>query len=510
VVDEVIITAPAMAFEILALALLSATAHGVVKHSVMWQTPPDPLTLEVEVGDSVEFTWSGDHNVWSLPNRAAYDACRFTDGFQMCTKSPCTLNINTSSEPLLLVCTMASGAHCTAGMKMILTLPLVSTTATIVHTACDTDFCPIGFVLKPNAAAIACVNQDCTFAECCDLLGTYPTTTNAWQGTYPTTTNAWQETYTTTPSAWQGPCPEQYPICLQIGLYYDCVIEACRDGEGQGDCGNWSRGSNVIWGYDDNADSACTSDYRPTEAVSSDTCHKIPANRVWDVQWSGDPSASTEYFSYFNTPYISSVGRLHVLYSEDYFTLRASNTSNKYLLRHHSMDGTIMSIFPEGEVKANSEVAFYVVDGFYGTLITKEAHQKGDSASVSNLREHAPKTLVQEALFPSCLDSEATDTTTTTNAGQATDTTTTTNAGQEKVTCGMVKASYRSNECCGNPSKEFVMDSNRRLHAESATAYLETRIANALKDAKATGGTHAAQGLARRLSAVIAKNGIGA
>jgi len=79
-------------------------------------------------------------------------------------------------------------------------------------------------------------------------------------------------------------------------------------------------------------------------------------------------------------------------------------------------------------------------------------------------------------------------------------------APEEELTCGTVKASYRTNDCCGNPSKKFVMDSNRRLHAESNTAYLKTQIAKALEDAKAAGGTHAAQGLARKIRAVLTEH----
>jgi len=76
---------------------------------------------------------------------------------------------------------------------------------------------------------------------------------------------------------------------------------------------------------------------------------------------------------------------------------------------------------------------------------------------------------------------------------------------EEGMTCGGIKELYKSNDCCGNPSKTFIMDSHRRLHAESDTADLLKQVVKALKDAKAAGGTHAAQGLARQLRAAMAK-----
>jgi len=132
VVVKVIIPALAMAVKILALALLSVTAHAA-KHSVMWQFPPDPPTLEVAVGDTVEFTWSGNHNVWSLPTQAAYDECDVKKGHPMCDRSPCTLQIIAYAEPLLFACNNAFGAHCLTGMKMDFTMPSISTTTVIPY-----------------------------------------------------------------------------------------------------------------------------------------------------------------------------------------------------------------------------------------------------------------------------------------------------------------------------------------------------------------------------------------
>merc|ERR1719456_660689 len=102
-------------------------------------------------------------------------------------------------------------------------------------------------------------------------------------------------------------------------------------------------------------------------------CHQIPANRVWDVQWSGNPSAKTENLSGFDTPYNPPRGQIQVD-SADYFTL-AREANDKYQLRQFSGNGTLKSTFPQGEVKANSEVVFYIIDGWFGTVITQDTHQ---------------------------------------------------------------------------------------------------------------------------------------
>jgi len=74
-------------------------------------------------------------------------------------------------------------------------------------------------------------------------------------------------------------------------------------------------------------------------------------------------------------------------------------------------------------------------------------------------------------------------------------------------TCGEIKKMYKSGDCCGMPDKKFHKDSPaRRLGAKLDAADLEEQIAGALEHAKATGGAVAAQGLASKLRAVVAKH----
>ena len=39
-----------------------------------------PAVFDITVGDKIKFVYSYDHNVWWLPDRAAYDACSFYSG----------------------------------------------------------------------------------------------------------------------------------------------------------------------------------------------------------------------------------------------------------------------------------------------------------------------------------------------------------------------------------------------------------------------------------------------
>jgi len=56
-----------------------------------------------------------------------------------------------------------------------------------------------------------------------------------------------------------------------------------------------------------------------------------------------------------------------------------------YQLTQFGSNGARKAIFPEGELKANEDVVFYMVDGWYGTIITKKAHRLGDRATYYGL-----------------------------------------------------------------------------------------------------------------------------
>merc|ERR1712151_387189 len=56
-----------------------------------------------------------------------------------------------------------------------------------------------------------------------------------------------------------------------------------------------------------------------------------------------------------------------------------------FQLKHFSSNGAVKTILPAGKVKANSEVVFYIIDGWFGTILTNKAHRKGDCATYSGL-----------------------------------------------------------------------------------------------------------------------------
>jgi len=129
---------------------------------------------------------------------------------------------------------------------------------------------------------------------------------------------------------------------------------------------------------------------RAPEAV----CERISAKRVFDVQWSGAPHRTSQYCSYFDEPYYPHKGRISVDRENDYFTL-SRNADGTYSLRQYGADGTLKTTFPDGKVTlASVEVIFYIIDGFFGTVITSIEHRDGDSASYGFLTaDPSPKVL---------------------------------------------------------------------------------------------------------------------
>lgn len=134
----------------------------------------------------------------------------------------------------------------------------------------------------------------------------------------------------------------------------------------------------------------------PKNQADSDfaLCGKIHPTRVRDVQWSGNVEATTEEVYYSGTPFIPGVGHVSVT-PDDYFTLSKSSGTN-YQLKQHGSDGHVKIEFDEGEVKANSDVVFYIVAGWYGTVITKESDVNRYSA-FSSLKMNPKEPLVAEA-----------------------------------------------------------------------------------------------------------------
>lgn len=123
-------------------------------------------------------------------------------------------------------------------------------------------------------------------------------------------------------------------------------------------------------------------------------CGKIPANRVFDVQWSGNPTSTSESLSGLATPYIPGVGRVDAS-ATDYFTL-SRISANVYELKHFGPDGTHKKTFPRGSIKANNEAIMYIIHGWFGTVLTKNKHELSDSIELDGLQTDPPESVLEE------------------------------------------------------------------------------------------------------------------
>jgi len=117
-----------------------------------------------------------------------------------------------------------------------------------------------------------------------------------------------------------------------------------------------------------------------------DICGDISARRVFDIQWSGDEASTTQRCSGFAKPYSPGVGRLSVDRAHDFFRLRKAS-SGSYFLYHFGKGGRLKNEMSGGKVKLGDDDAlFYIIDGWYATLITKsEAYKDGDKATFEGL-----------------------------------------------------------------------------------------------------------------------------
>jgi len=118
-----------------------------------------------------------------------------------------------------------------------------------------------------------------------------------------------------------------------------------------------------------------------------DTCGTIPATRVFDVQWSGNESKLSQDCFGFAAPFDpSSMRRLVVDRELDHFRL-AKMPDGSVALQHFDQFGKMKDQLSGGKVKlASSEVLFYIIDGWFGTIITKsDRYADGGSAMFDGL-----------------------------------------------------------------------------------------------------------------------------
>eukprot|EP00747_Dinoflagellata_sp_TGD_P169619 gnl/TRDRNA2_/TRDRNA2_199036_c0_seq1.p1 gnl/TRDRNA2_/TRDRNA2_199036_c0~~gnl/TRDRNA2_/TRDRNA2_199036_c0_seq1.p1 ORF type:complete len:176 (+),score=28.41 gnl/TRDRNA2_/TRDRNA2_199036_c0_seq1:30-530(+) len=109
---------------VLLVCVLAATAASSCNHDVEWVIPSKPNALSPKAGDTVTFTWPSVqyHNVWSLPDQAAFDSCDFSKGTELAGTegSPFALTIPSTPSEHFIACEI--GSHCNSGQKIKLTV----------------------------------------------------------------------------------------------------------------------------------------------------------------------------------------------------------------------------------------------------------------------------------------------------------------------------------------------------------------------------------------------------
>jgi len=102
---------------------------GEVHHVVEWQAGVPYEPLEVAVGDNIQFDWSkyGTHDLYILNDRAAFDACDFSDATELAPISASGSHVVTMTEEgsIYFSCSVGDGGHCNALQKIevVVSLP---------------------------------------------------------------------------------------------------------------------------------------------------------------------------------------------------------------------------------------------------------------------------------------------------------------------------------------------------------------------------------------------------
>jgi len=98
-----------------------------------------PAVFDITAGDKIKFVYSYDHNVWWMPDRAAYDSCSFYSGGSelphwllrdadgKATGSLIYEAVVTEPGTLYLACEL--GQHCDDGQKIVINVAAPAETA---------------------------------------------------------------------------------------------------------------------------------------------------------------------------------------------------------------------------------------------------------------------------------------------------------------------------------------------------------------------------------------------
>ena len=100
--------------------VLATAAAANVDWESMHPTPaPTPNTLPAAAGETVTFTWTDTHDVWLMPDQAAYDSCTFTSATEIHSTSVKTGDVAGLGETKYYACHV--GSHCESGQKIAIT-----------------------------------------------------------------------------------------------------------------------------------------------------------------------------------------------------------------------------------------------------------------------------------------------------------------------------------------------------------------------------------------------------
>lgn len=107
-----------------------ATAVTIGTASSYWSDiPSEPSSYSVAFGSKLRFQYNSNHNVWLLPSKADYEACDFSGGTQLSSKSAGGSSgqapnlyeaVVTAAGTLYAVCEV--GGHCKAGQKVVISV----------------------------------------------------------------------------------------------------------------------------------------------------------------------------------------------------------------------------------------------------------------------------------------------------------------------------------------------------------------------------------------------------
>merc|ERR1719213_1619625 len=76
-------------------------------------------TKSADAGETVTFNWDETHDVWLMPDEAAYNSCTFTNAVEIHSTSVKTGAVSGLGETKYYACHV--GSHCDSGQKIAMT-----------------------------------------------------------------------------------------------------------------------------------------------------------------------------------------------------------------------------------------------------------------------------------------------------------------------------------------------------------------------------------------------------